>query len=70
MDYILNMIWKNEGGSKKTLALGSVRTNLTNGIVHALMQLFIDKDFIVTNGGSLASIDNAYYKQTTTEALA
>ncbi|AOR25032.1 DUF2922 domain-containing protein [Clostridium taeniosporum] len=63
MEYILSLTFFNEIGSKSSLNITGVRPDLKDSDVTNLMNLIIEKEFLLTGKGKLVKIDSAKLTQ-------
>ncbi|WP_252250638.1 DUF2922 domain-containing protein [Clostridium sp. ZBS13] len=63
MEYILSLTFINEAGSKSSLNINGVKTDLKDSDVKNLMNLIIEKEFFLTGKGKLIKVDSAKLTQ-------
>ncbi len=70
MNKILELIFKNASGTKKTISIALPNFSLTREQIEAVAKKLIDLNFFITNGGSLVELVEARYKSTTYQVVA
>ncbi|MBN1040304.1 DUF2922 domain-containing protein [Clostridium botulinum] len=63
MEYILSLTFVNEAGSKSSLNINGVKTDLKDSDVKNLMNLIVEKEFFLTGKGKLIKVDSAKLTQ-------
>ncbi|MBN1056922.1 MULTISPECIES: DUF2922 domain-containing protein [Clostridium] len=63
MEYILSLTFINEAGSKSSLNINGVKTDLKDSDVKDLMNLIVEKEFFLTGKGKLIKVDSAKLTQ-------
>ncbi|KFX60174.1 DUF2922 domain-containing protein [Clostridium botulinum] len=63
MEYILSLTFINEAGSKTSLNINGVKTDLKDSDVKNLMNLIVEKEFFLTSKGKLIKVDSAKLTQ-------
>ncbi|KFX54714.1 DUF2922 domain-containing protein [Clostridium botulinum] len=63
MEYILSLTFINEAGSKSSLNINGVKTDLKDSDVKNLMNLIVEKEFFLTGKGKLIKVDSAKLTQ-------
>ncbi len=59
MDRKLEMIFINAAGRKSTLSVYNAREDITEEEVQAAMDLILDSDIFITNGGDIVAVSSA-----------
>ncbi|MBY6932173.1 DUF2922 domain-containing protein [Clostridium botulinum] len=63
MEYILSLTFFNQAGSKTSFNINGVKPDLKDSDVTNLMNLIIEKEFLLTSKGTLIKIDSAKLTQ-------
>lgn len=63
MEYILSLTFINEAGSKSSLNINGVKTDLKDSDIKDLMNLIVEKEFFLTGKGKLIKVDSAKLTQ-------
>lgn len=69
MEKTLELVFKNENGASKTIAITYPRENVTRDEADAAMETIIEKNVFETSGGALVEASDAYYRTVDIESL-